>query len=176
MKSEPQFPATRASLERWELQIMDLEERLRPIARRPVDTAQPDWLDRLRANPHPLDEAGVRQQTEALLGNLISIYSQGGDETRSAIRRMFVEYDSFAWAAALSTPWTTDAGFREHLILFSMKDQEKDCRDALLLLQSYVQDAAAAGVNTGEALREVAAMSSRIDRYGMGSTCKMLAG
>jgi len=155
---------------------MDLEERLRPIARRPVDTTQPDWLERLRANKHPLDEAGVREQTQMLLGSLISIYAQGGDETRSAIRRMFVDYDSFAWAAALSAPWTTAAGFREHLILFSMKDQEKDCRDALLLLQSYVRDAAAAGVNTEETLREVAAMSSRIDRYGMGSTYDMLGG
>lgn len=153
---------------------MDLDGRLRSIARRPVDTNQPDWLERLQANKQPLDEAGVREETEGLLRDLISIYAQASGETRSTIRRLFVEYDSFAWAAALSTPWTTAAGFREHLILFSMKDQEKDCRDALLLLRSYVQDAAAAGVKTEETLREVAAMSSRVNRYGMGSTFEML--
>ena len=174
MKSKPQFSAARANLENWELQMMELEERLRPIARRPVDTTQHDWLNRLRANKHPLDEAGVREQAEGLLGNLISIYAQGDDETRVAIRQMFAEYDSFGWAATLSTPWTSAAGFRQHLILFSMKDQEKDCRDALLALQGLVQDAFAGGVDTAEALREVAAMSSRTNRYGMGSTHDIL--
>jgi hypothetical protein len=174
MNPEPDASAARRNLEKWELQMMDFEEGLRPIARRPVDTTQPDWLDRLRAGKPPLDEAGVRAQAEGLLGNLISIYAQGDDETRSAIRRMFVEYDSFAWAATLSIPWTSAAGFRQHLILFSMKDQEKDCRDALLLLQGMVQDASAAGVDTAEALREIASMSSCINRYGMGSTHDML--
>jgi hypothetical protein len=174
VNSEPDSNTARDNLESWELQMMDLEERLRPIARRPVDTTQPDWLDRLRTHKPPLDEAGVRSQAEGLLGNLLSAYAQGGDETRSAIRRMFAEYDSFAWAATLSTPWTSAAGFRQHLILFSMKDQEKDCRDALLALQGLVQDASAAGVDTAEALREVAAMSSRTNRYGMGSTYDML--
>jgi hypothetical protein len=131
-------------------------------------------LDRLRAAKPPLNEAGVREQAEGLVSNLISAYAQGSDETRSAIRRMFAEYDSFAWAATLSTPWTSAAGFRQHLILFSMKDQEKDCRDALLALQGLVRDASAAGVDTADALREVAAMSSRTNRYGMGSTHDML--
>src|SRR5262249_36071592 len=117
------------SLENCELRIMELEERLRPIARRPVDITQPNWLDRLRASAPPSDEADVREPAAQLVSDLISAYAQGSDETRSAIRRMFAEYVSFAWAAALSTPRTTAAGFRQHLILFSMKDQGRDGRD-----------------------------------------------
>ena len=120
---------------------MDFEERLRPIARRPVDITRRDWLDRLRAGVPPLDEAGVREPAEQLLGELISAYAKGGDETRSVIRRMFAQYRSFAWAAAVSTRRTNVEGLRQHLILFSMKDQGRDCRDALLTLQEIVRDA-----------------------------------
>ena len=153
---------------------MDFEERLRPIARRPVDITRPGWLDRLRAGVPPLDEAGVREHAEQLLGELISAYAKGGEETRSAIRRMFAEYRSFAWAAALSTPRTSVEGLRQHLILFSMKDQGRDSRDALLTLQEIVREAGTAGVDKAAALREVAAMSSGTNRYGMGSTRDML--
>jgi hypothetical protein len=162
------------SLEDWELRIVGLEERLQPIARRPVDITQPDWLDHLRVGVPPLDEAGVREQMEQLLGELIPAYAKGGDETRSAIRRIFAECGSFAWAAALSTRRTSMEGLRQHLILFSMKDQGQDGRDALLTLQEIVREAATAGVDKAAVLREVAAMSSSTNRYGMGSTRDML--
>ena len=60
------------------------------------------------------------------------------------------------------------------VIVFSMKDQARDSRDALLSLQEICRAAAAAGVDLEPALRDVAAMSSRVDRYGMGSTSDML--
>jgi hypothetical protein len=63
---------------------------------------------------------------------------------------------------------------RQHLILFSMKDQGRDSRDALLTLQEIVREADTAGVDKAAALREVAAMSSSTNRYGMGSTRDML--
>lgn len=56
------------TLEDLELQIMELEERLRPIAQRPVDVAHLDWAGPLRAGAPPLDEAGVRSTAERLLG------------------------------------------------------------------------------------------------------------
>src|SRR5262245_39359327 len=122
-KQQPNSNADAGGLEDWEWRIMDLEERLRPIARRPVDITRPDWLDRLRAGVPPLDEAGVREHAEQLLGELIPAYAKGGEETRSAILRMFAEYGSFAWAAALSARPTSGEELRQHLILFSMKDQ-----------------------------------------------------
>ena len=111
---------------------------------------------------------------EQLLGELVPAYAKSDDETRSAIRRMFAEYGSFAWAAALSTRPTSVGGLRQHLILFSMKDQGWDSRDALLTLQEIVREADKAGVDKAAVLREVAAMSSSINRYGMGSTRDML--
>jgi hypothetical protein len=87
---------------------------------------------------------------------------------------MFAEYRSFAWAAALSTPRTSVEGLRQHLILFSMKDQGRDSRDALLTVQEIVREADTAGVDKAAALREVAVMSSSTNRYGMGSTRDIL--
>jgi hypothetical protein len=78
---------------------------------------------------------------------MIPAYAKGGDETRSAIRRMFAEYGSFTRAAALSTQPTNVEGLRQHLILFSMKDQGRDSRDALLTLQEIVREADTAGVD-----------------------------
>jgi hypothetical protein len=174
MNQQPSSNADAGTLEDWEARITDFEERLRPIARRPVDITRPDWLDRLRAGMPPLDEAGVRGPAEQLLDELISAYAKGNNETRSVIRRMFVQYHSFAWAAALPTQRISVQGLRQHLILFSMKDQGRDSRDALLTLQEIVRDADTTGVDKAAVLREVAAMSSSTNRYGMGSTRDML--
>ena len=162
------------ALENWESRIIELEQRLRPIAQRPVDITRPGWVERLQAGPPPLDEAGVRTPAERLLQEMIDAYAQGTEQTRVAIRRLFTEYRSFAWAAALSTPRTSVAGLRGHLILFSMKDQGRDSRDALLTLQEICHEAVSAGVDTAPVLREVAELSSRANKYGMGSTRDML--
>ena len=162
------------ALEDWEFRMMELEEKLQPIAKRPVDITRPDWLERLPAGVQPLDEAGVRDAAERLLAELIGAYAQGTDHTRAAIRRLFREYRSLAWAATLSVPRTTIEGLRQHLILFSIKDQGRDSRDALLTLQEICQDARNAGLEIAPVLREIAAMSSDADKYGMGSTSQML--
>jgi hypothetical protein len=161
-------------LEDWELRMMELEQKLQPIAKRPVDITRPDWLERLRAGVSPLDQAGVRDSVERLLAEIITAYAQGTDDTRTAIRRLFQEYPSLAWAAALSVSRTTLDGLRQHLILFSINDQGRDSRDALLALQEICQGASAAGLEIAPVLREIAAMSSDENKYGMGSTRQML--
>ncbi len=163
-----------ALLEDFELRIMDLEERLRPIANRPVDITQPGWGGRLMESPHPLDQAGVRPEAESLLEELISCYRTGTDDVRNAIRRLFVQYRGFAWAANLSFDPKTEEEFRRHLVLFSMKDQGRDSRDALMDLQYLCRKAASAGVSTTPLLNEVAELCSDQNKYGMGSTKQML--
>jgi hypothetical protein len=162
------------ALEDWELRMMELEEKLQPIAKRPVDITRPGWLERLQAGAPPLDEAGVRDAAEKLLAEMIAAYAQGTDHTRAAIRRLFQEYPSLAWAATLSVPRTTIDGLRQHLILFSINDQGRDSRDALLTLQEICQDARTAGLEIAPVLREIAAMSSDANKYGMGSTSQIL--
>ena len=162
------------ALENWELQIMQLDERLRPIAKRTVDVRDAGWFERLQNGLSPLDEAGVRMEVEELLPELIIVYAKSNEQDRVRIRQFFSEYRSFAWAAALKEPKTTLGGLRQNLVLFSMQDQGQDSRDALLSLQELCREAAKARIEIAPLLREISAISSTIDRYGMGSTRDML--
>ena len=162
------------SIHDFELRIMELEERLRPIADRPVDMTSPGWASRLKHRIHPLKEAGVRSRVEALLEELISAYEAADQAARQAMRKLFVEYRAFAWAASLSTQPTTVADFHQHLLLFSLKDQERDSRDALLWLLDICKQARDAEVNTRPVLEQVAQLSSEQNKFGMGSTREML--
>jgi hypothetical protein len=159
-----------------ELQIMELDERLRPIATRPVDITNPEWVRLLTESQHPLDEAGLRSATEALLDDVIEGYQKCEEEKRIAIRKLFATYSSFAWAATLSVAPITDEAFRRHLVLFAIKDQGKDSRDAIIELQDLCNRARAVGVNTAPILRQVAELSSDENKYGMGSTRTLLLG
>ena len=91
MNAQPNPDANSSDLENWELRIMDLEQRLQPIANRPIDLTRPGWVERLRSNAPPLDEAGIRSETETLLAELIAAYSKSDDATRTASRKMFAE-------------------------------------------------------------------------------------
>src|SRR5690349_1675016 len=162
------------SLEEFELRMMDLEQRLRPIADRPVDITKPGWGLRLTQSPNPLDEAGMRPETESFLQELFNVYRASGEDEREAVRKLFEQYRAFAWAASLPFEPTTEENFRQHLLLFSIKDQGRDSRDAILLLQDLCQRAKAAGVNTAPVLKDVATLSSDKNKFGIGSTNGLL--
>jgi len=163
-----------STLEDLELQVMALDERLRPIAHRPVDITRSNWVDRLRAGLPALDEACVRNEAEKLLAELSAAYKQGPEKTRASIRRFFSEHRSFAWAAEWSRPQPGVEGLIQRLVLFSMQDQAQDSRDALLAIQAICREAVSAGLDAAPLLREVAALSSTVNKYGMGSTRDML--
>jgi hypothetical protein len=158
----------------WEIQVLDFAERPRLIADRPVDLNDANWLAKLKQAPPPLDEAGVRSETEALLEDIVDEYQTSGEDTRQAIRKFFERYRAFSWAATLPFAPTTDEYFRRHLVLFSIKDQGRDARVAILSLQALCHTANAAAVSTRSILREVAELSSDEDKYQMGSTKRLL--
>ena len=158
----------------WSETISILDVILEPIAKRPVDMSDPDWAAKLRDGPRPLDEAGVRSETETLLAKVIEGYSQGDDDLRDAIRTIFAKNNNFTWAATLPFTPTTPEGFHAHLILFSINDQGRDSRDAILLLQDLCKKARSAGVEIAPMLKSVARISSDQEKYGMGSTCALL--
>ena len=162
------------SLEQFESRIIGLDQQLRPIADRPVDITQPGWGSRLMAMPHPLNEAGVRAEMEALLRELIGVYEKSGAEVRTALRKLFAQYRAFEWAASLPSSARTAEGFRERLLLFSLKDQGRDNRDAILDLQHLCREARASGVDVSPILKEVAELSSEVNKFRMGSTKEML--
>jgi len=163
-----------SSVEDFELRLIALEQLLRPIADEPVDITQPGWAERLVHSPHPLDRAGVRLEAESLLEDVLQFYQAAAEDTRLELRNLFQVYRAFSWAASLSYAPTTEDYFRRHLLLFALKDQGRDSRDALLLLQDLCRQAKSAGVSLEPVLREVAELCSSNNRFAMGSTRDML--
>jgi hypothetical protein len=146
---------------------------LKPIAKYPVDLDDPDWeikLDRCS----PLDEAGIRNEAENLLVQTIELYAMTDGYTRECLRQLFSKYDAFAWATGLPFEPDTDDQFRKHLLHFSLLDQGKDSRDAILRLQGLCEKAKMSGIKVKPILKEIAAISSDKDKYGMGSTKRLL--
>ncbi|TQM84040.1 hypothetical protein FHX81_6478 [Saccharothrix saharensis] len=149
-----------------------LDAVLEPVAKAPVDLSDPDWMVKLRAAPHPLDRAGVRPEAEAVLAEILDRYA-ADEVARPGLRALFDRYTSFRWAVNPRFPTTPD-GVRSALLLLSVRDQGADTRDELMALWALCDEARAAGVAVDPILREVAAISSDVDRYGMGSVRDIL--
>lgn len=158
-------------------QVALVDAAVRPIAQRPVDINDPDWVTRMRQGPAPLDEAGVRAEAESVLRALIAVYAQGDEALRASVRALFSCHPSFRWATHLPVePEPTPEGFRQRLLHMSAVDQGSDTRDELLSLRDLCADARTAGIDIRPILREVAELSSREDKYGMGSMRDILLG
>lgn len=155
-----------------EVEVRRLDGLLEPIAKRPVDVNDPDWMVKLQAS-NPLAEAGVETESRTALRMLLAHYAEGGADVRETIREMFNRYTSFRWAVYVPLEATLE-GFRLRLLHFSAVDQGSDARDELLGLADLCSAARKANVDIRGVLAEVAEMSSDVDRYGMGSTRKFL--
>lgn len=162
------------SLPDVERRVAELDEILRPIAQRPVDLNDPNWAAELANRIPPAQEAGVGDEAEAVLEDLLDHYERGDEPTRAAVRTIFGRYTSFRWAATLPFDETAPQSYRSRLVQVSAIDQGTDTRDVLLGLWDLADRARAAGIDIVPTLTEVAEMSSDADRYGMGSTRKIL--
>jgi hypothetical protein len=149
-----------------------LDAVLEPIATAPVDITDPEWMAKLEQAPHPLDRAGVRPEAEAVLTEILTRYA-ADDAVRPGLRALVDRHTSFRWAVNPRFPATPE-GVRSALLLLSVRDQGADTRDELMALWAVCDEARAARVDVGPILREVAAMSSDVDRYGMGSVREIL--
>ena len=159
----------------WGLRMDVLDQRLRPIANRPVDITDPDWLGKLQSVPPAVDRAGVRDECETLLGELVAAYERGDEDVRQAVRRLLRESPSFAWAATPPSDSSTPSGLKTHLIHFSMLGQGRDPRDAQMSLDGILEAARRAGTPTRDVLEQVAAMSNGEPVYpNWPSTSEML--
>ena len=154
-----------AELEEW---ITVLDACVEPIATRPVDLADPDWVRKMREGPHPLDEAGIRPEAEAALRDVLSGYEEGHEEVRTALRALLERYHSFCWATTLPFE-PTSQGFRQQLLEMSVKDHGGDTRDMMVTLNGLCEQARDTGVDIRPLLLDVADISSDVDKYGMGS-------
>ncbi len=122
-------------LSSWRRQLARLEDALRPLAKRVVDVSDPDWFAKLTSGPAPLDEAGVRRDAEALLHEILTQYASATDAERSEVRKLISEYPSFTWATAPAQVENPAATLRLRLVHFSLLDQGRDPRDAVLELE-----------------------------------------
>jgi hypothetical protein len=174
LATEPVTLMEDVSLQALSKQIARLNEKLRPIAERPVDTSDPNWSRALQNAPDPLDEAGVRTDAEAVLESLLRAYAMASASARASIREIVAENRAFAWATGVPEPPTTAQAFRQHLLWLSAIDQSQDFRDSLLGLKDLCDQARAAGVSIAPVLKEVAALSSDIDETSMGSMRSIL--
>ena len=144
----------------WTKRIASLDSSVRPIATRPIDITQPDWLGKLRDGPRAVDEAGVRAETESLLSEVIKFCLNCEDHERESLRALFATHRSFSWGAALPYEPITDDRFRSHLILFALKEGGRDSRDSVLQLRSLCGTASSNGLVIGPTLKEVALLFS----------------
>ncbi|MBO3744238.1 hypothetical protein [Actinoplanes flavus] len=146
-----------------------LDELLREIAQRPVDVRDPDWQANLRRAPAPVEEAGVAAEAAAALEALLDAYEKGGPSIREEVRAVFRDFPSFRWAAHLPAEWESVAEFRRGLMHVSAMDQGDDPRDQLMRIWWLCHRARSRGIDVEPVLREVADLSSDVDRYGFGS-------
>ncbi len=153
-----------------EREIARLDAVYRPVAKAPVDIMDPDAFENMGTRIQAeLAQLGVDDQAKAVLRAVIELYAAGDETVRVAVRQLFDRYTSFRWAAHLPREWDTAEEFRAHLVHLSARDQGADTRDEILGLQDLCERAHRAGIDVDQILDEVAAMSSDVDRYGMGS-------
>jgi hypothetical protein len=147
-------------------EIVLLDGIVEPIATRPVDIIDADWLAKLE---DPLAQAGIKDEAHSALRTVLELYDSGDATARTEIRALFDRCRYFRWAAHLPLE-STPAGFRLRLLHFSVIDQGSDPRDEILHLQDLCTRAHQADVDISPILVEIAALSSDVDKYGMGST------
>jgi hypothetical protein len=109
-----------------------------------------------------------------MVAELIEAYAKGNAHERTTLRSLLAAHPSFAWAARPPTNSSTVEGFRTALLWASLLDQGRDPRDLLVTLDYECAVAKASGIDFRPMVQEIAALSSDVDRYGMGSTRSIL--
>ncbi|MER5546499.1 hypothetical protein ACWDBP_34965 [Streptomyces sp. NPDC001233] len=77
-----------AEIEEWAAVI---DARIEPIATRPVDLTDADWMRNMQEGPRPLDEVGIRPEAEAALRDVLVPLRGGRATSWSVIRRLICE-------------------------------------------------------------------------------------
>ena len=159
----------------WAAAIAPLDERLRPIATRTVDLTDPDWAKKFPTpRQPPLDEAGIRDEAQSQLAEIVDRYPTFDDATRQRARELFQSYHYFAWATSLPYRPTDAASLRKHLVLVAIHDQDDDPRDTIVWMDHILREARDAGVDVRPEVQEVAKIASDVDRWRYGSTRKLM--
>lgn len=161
-------------LANWQRTAARLNERLEPIVHRQVDINMPDWEEQLAAAPHPADQLGIRGEVEALFEEIIAALDSMSPQQRQATIDTVACNDALSYAACLKAEPDKAAEFRRHMLLFVLRDQAKDTRDAIIELRHCRLWGQDLGVDVDAVFRELAELASTRDRHGWGSTRELL--
>jgi hypothetical protein len=145
-------------LKEYDERFARLNDKLRPIAERPIDTSQPDWMEKLAKAPHPLVQAGEVAEGESLRASLEQLYVST-PELREAITDLFGRYRAASWALYPVQKATGEELFRSRLLGKAMRGTDRDWRDVLVGLEKASREAASASVDIGPILESFAAIS-----------------
>ena len=159
---------TSPQIEDFERRSEALEDKLRPIATR---TSRPGAAASDPSPCNPLDAAGVRSEADRWVDEVIAFYATADADDREAVRALMHRHKCLRWAAgwgrlAADAPLTLDR-LRLALLLFSIKDQGADPRDAIMALDRLCARAVHAALPIAEMLADVAALSSDDNRFEM---------
>jgi hypothetical protein len=136
-----------------------------------------EYAERYRESK-PAREA-MRREADALVPDLLELYTGGGDDDREWLRGLLHECPTFRWAfgwpMANPKPPVTAGQALTALALFSMKDGASDPRDQRVWLQELCGAARRSEQNLPALLRRAAEWSSDTVRFAQwGSTRALL--
>lgn len=154
----------------WEQRASALNTLLRPIVNKPFDVNTTDWEEQLERRQHPADAAGLRNEIETLFEEIIDHFEGLSPHQRRQIEELMYENKALIYAATIKADPSTHDGFRRAMILFVIKDQGEDTRDAILELSAYHAKAEEQGINVRTIFKDMADIASTRNKFGWGTT------
>lgn len=161
-------------LKKWSVILPKINVPLKAFGEQEVDISAPGWLERLSNMPTPLDEdKSLGLEFNSVADEIVEIYLQSTVEQCRKIRELLSRYEAVLHFLGIpSTRIKTENDvdlFRSALAMLSIENQGRDARDTIVALVELCKAAKQAGIDTSPHLKEIAALSSDADKYGMGS-------
>jgi hypothetical protein len=160
-----------AQSEDWKRRIEFLNAKLHPIVHgsSPQGTTWEEFLRRI-------NEFGHGEEIETVFDEIIDRFESLNGDQRQMIIDLIRTNQSVMYGVVPRVDMDTQEGFRKRLMLFIIEDQGADPRDALVQLREYRKQGEKLGFDVNSILEEVAHLASDRDRYGWGSTRKLILG
>lgn len=158
------------AIDNWKQRATLIDEKLAPIVNVGIDINDPDWEAQILNRPHPADVAGLRRPIGVLFHEIIEQFEFFSTDQRYQIIDLMYQHEALMYSAIIDSDRDTPEGFRKHMIFFVIQDQGKDTRDAILALGAYHADASAQGIDVASIFQDMAAIASRRDKFGWGTT------
>ena len=112
---------------------------------------------------------------DPFIDELLEEYQVMDTEQRRKIRSLLQRYTAFLWIANINRKKTMkEEYYLKTFLLISIKGDYVDTRDLILLIQYYRDKAKKEGVEIQQILEKVAKLSSKTNRFGMGSMQSLL--